>query len=37
MLILHDGCGCPYASFCRAYADQAWRELREPELKKSFY
>jgi hypothetical protein len=28
---------CPYASFCRAFADKEWRLLREPDLKKSFY
>ena len=31
------GDGCPYASFCRAFADKEWRLLREPDLKKSFY
>jgi hypothetical protein len=29
--------GCPYAGFCRAFADKEWRLLREPDLKKSFY
>jgi hypothetical protein len=29
--------GCPYAGFCRAFADKEWRMLREPDLKKSFY
>jgi hypothetical protein len=29
--------GCPYAGFCRAFADKEWRLLREPNLMKSFY
>lgn len=29
--------GCPYAPFCRAYSDDEWRKLKEPEVKKSFY
>jgi hypothetical protein len=28
---------CPYSNFCHAYADEEWRLLREPDLKKSFY
>jgi hypothetical protein len=28
---------CPYVSFCRAFADKEWRNLREPDLRKSFY
>jgi hypothetical protein len=28
---------CPYVGFCRAFADKEWRQLREPDLKKSFY
>jgi hypothetical protein len=29
--------GCPYADFCQAFANEEWRVLREPDLKKSFY
>ena len=28
---------CPYADFCQAFANEEWRLLREPDLKKSFY
>jgi hypothetical protein len=28
---------CPNISFCRAFADSEWRQLREPDLKKRFY
>jgi hypothetical protein len=28
---------CLFSGFCRAFADEDWRNLREPDLKKSFY
>ena len=28
---------CLYSGFCLAYADENWRMLREPDLRKSFY
>lgn len=28
---------CPHSTFCRAFMDPEFRQLREPDLKKSFY